>query len=180
MIDALISREEFNVAIAKLEKRIATNLIYVRGHSSVIVAPLYHLADAEAKAKRMKRSNPELAKHLRELTREWASIIAQAAADHPRWREMYTGISKALNGEHPKTRPQWIKHFYTTTITGDDDTVHVPTYSALVAKPEEGGRWGASSEPAGDLYKVLDALGYPPRLKDLPGVKPKGGRKPKT
>ena len=41
-------------------------------------------------------------------------------------------------------------------------------------------RWGASPEPAADLFAVLKALGYPPRPKDTPGVKPKRHRKPKS
>ena len=174
MIDALISPDEFYSAIKKLEPRIAAHLIYVRDHNSVIVDPLRWLATVEAEAKKAKKTNPKRAEYLNELAREWASIIARAAIEHHCWRDLFSAIPRALKGELPKSPPAWTEYFHRTLVTGDDNTVHVPSYPTLTAKATDGGQWEASAEPAKDLYNVLKALGYPPRPLEKRGPKPKG------
>ncbi|MEO5912685.1 MAG: hypothetical protein ABIS50_00515 [Luteolibacter sp.] len=172
MIDALISPNDFQAAITKLEPRLSTQLIYVREEGSVIVSPLFHLSEVEAKAKSLKKKNPGYAEYLSELAREWTSIIARAAIDHPRWRDLFAGIPKALKGELPSSPPAWTKYFHRTLITGRYNMVDLPSYPHLTLKDTDGGRWGASSEVATDLYTVLEALGYGPRPKGTRGPKP--------
>lgn len=167
MIDALVSRDDFHQAIDGLEKRIAMNLIYVRDQDSLIVAPFFHLSCVVSKAKTEKRSAPGYAEYLVGLEKEWVSIIANAAIEHPMWKEIFSVIPKVLDGDYSaKKLPKWVKHFYAVITTGDDDVVHVPSYMQVTTeqKPERSvndSRWGVSSEPTADLFAVLEALGYP-------------------
>ena len=135
MIDALVSRDQFHKAIDKLENRVALNLIYARDCDSVIVAPLHHLSSVVTAAKKNKMLAPEYAEYLVGLEKEWVSIIANSALEHPKWKEIFTVIPKVLDGDYStKKLPQWVKHFYTTITTGNDDEVHVPSYTTVVTK----------------------------------------------
>lgn len=171
MIDALISSDEFYAALLNLKKGTAQHLLYVTEHDSILIAPLYHLADVDEA--RLKAENPKSPEkpdpghvdYLRGLTKEWVSIIARAAIEHPLREKVLAGIHTALNGDLP-ARPIWTRHFDRAIITGDDDTVHLKPRSTLTSKTEDGGTWELSSEPAADLIQVLKALGYghPPRI----------------
>jgi len=181
MIDALVSEDEFHEGIGKLARRISLNLIYVRDRKSLILAPLFQLAVVVNEAKRNKKSSPEYAKYLMGLEKQWLSIIAHAAIDHPMQRKIFEGIPKALSGEYiPKTPPKWINYFSRVITTGDEDRVLPPTHSTLVNKNDQWGRWGASTETAADVHKVLNALRYPLPSKSKPGVKSKRNRTPKS
>jgi hypothetical protein len=165
MIDAQISSSEFDEAIKTLKPRLAVQIIYVHEADSVLIAPLFRLAEVEAKAKKLKKKNPEHAEYLGELAREWTSIISRSAIEHPCWRKLFVGINKALKGEMPKSPPAWTRYFHRTLITSDNGIVHVRSYPILTGSDKDGSGWGATPEPASDLYKVLEALGYGSRPK---------------
>ena len=185
MIDALVSEDEFHKSISKLDettnedKRIGLNIIYVRDHQSVIIMPIRHLINVIMEGKRVKWTFPKYHEYLVGLEKEWLSIVSKAAIAHPLCREIFNEIPKAFDGEHPrKPPPAWIKYFSTTITTGDDDVVHVPTHKDLVEKDDESIKWGVSKKTAADYFKVLEILGYPPRLRLSPGVKRKKEKDP--
>lgn len=161
MIPALISSEEFHATIGKLAPRLALHLLYVENYSSIIVVPLHWLAlveSARLEANLGKKPNPKYAEYLRGLTREWISIIATGAVEHPLRAKLLAGIQKALIGDLSPV-PVWVGYFDACRATGDDDTIHLRPTSTLTHKVKDGGV-GTSTEVAADLNRVLAVLGY--------------------
>jgi hypothetical protein len=158
MHSALITPDEFDKGIVNLEPRLAMHLLYVRDSDEVMVAPLHKLTEVDTARIEAEQSNPEFAQYLREVTARWIMIITRCAMEHPLRSKILQGIEIALRGDLPNA-PAWTRAFDRALVTGEDNQIYLPPKSRICS-PEEQQGWGLNTEPAADLVRVLDFLGY--------------------